>query len=222
LHNVDPNLEKLRRQMDQRDWERLAGFHGPIEIQAYLDTLTYGAENINRSPVRAMREGVAHCLDGALIAAVALRCLGYPPKVLNMFPEPETDDDHIIAIFQRNGYYGAVAKSNVVGLRYREPVFRTVRELVMSYFEFYFNVDGQKTLRSCTRPLNLKTLDHTGWMWSDRGTDEVYEYLGNMERTALITDEMAAALSATDPLTYSALMQGALEEGLYRPKKGER
>ncbi len=205
--------------MDQRDWERLTGFQSPAQIQGYLDTLTYSAEEINRCPVRAMREGVAHCLDGAMIAAAALRCLGYPPRVLNLFPAPETDDDHVIAIFRRYGHYGAVAKSNVIGLRYREPVYRTVRELVMSYFEFYFNVDGQKALRTYTRPLNLQAWDHTGWMWSDQGTDLVYHHLAELKRIPLITDEVAAALSPTDPLTYSALMQGARQEGLYRPKK---
>jgi hypothetical protein len=218
---MDASLEELKTRMDRRDWERLTGFHSPADIQGYLDILTYGAENVNRCPVRAMREGVAHCLDGALIAAAALRYLGYPPRVLNMFPEPGTDDDHIIALFRRNGHYGAVAKSNVVGLRYREPVFRTIRELVMSYFEFYFNVEGLKALRTYTRLVDLRTLDHTGWMWSDQGADEVYEHLGKLKRIALISDGMAATLSPTDPLTYSALMQGALPEGLYRPKKSE-
>src|SRR5439155_793750 len=91
------------------------------------------------------RERVAHCYDGALFAAAALRRLGHPPLLVNMYAE--RDDEHLLAVFKQAGHWGAVAKSNFVGLRYRDPIYRTLRELVMSSFQDYFNVQGDKTLR---------------------------------------------------------------------------
>src|SRR5512135_753701 len=119
----------------------------PEKIQLFLDDIAYSTEEIYRCPVRVLRDRTGHCLDGALFAAAALRRLGYPPLVLDMLPEPGRDDDHVLAVYRRNGRWGSLAKSNFVGLRSREPVYRNVRELVMSYFDVFYNVEGQKTLR---------------------------------------------------------------------------
>ena len=131
----------------------------PRKIQDFLDTVAYEPEYFNRSPLRVLRERRGHCLDGAIFAAAALRRLGHPPLVLDLIPEPLMDDDHVLAVFRKNDAFGAVAKSNFTGLRYREPVFRTLRELIMSYFEDYFNSlrpQDAPRLHPPARPLALR------------------------------------------------------------------
>jgi hypothetical protein len=198
--------------------EILAALTSPDRIQAYLDSLQYPSGPENRRPARVMAEGIAHCLDGALFAAFALRRLGYPPVIVDLLPEPGTDDDHVLAIFRCGKSLGALAKSNFTGLRLREPVYRSLRELVMSYFDFYFNVDGVKTLRFYTPPVRLERLDHLGWMTSDAGVDAIEEHLYSLRKIPLLTPEMIAALSPTDPLTYQAGTLVVNPDGLYRPQ----
>jgi hypothetical protein len=100
----------------------------PADIQAYLDSIPYIAEDLNRSPLRVMTDGQAHCLDGGIFAALALARLNHRPLILDLVPEPGADDDHVLALFQQNGYWGCIAKSNYAFLRFREPVYRGLRE----------------------------------------------------------------------------------------------
>ena len=148
----------FNRALSNYERQNMARLSTPNKIQTFIDELAYNTEVTYRCPLRVLRERIAHCLDGALFAAVALRRLGYPPLILYMISN-DRDDDHLLALFKRDGRWGAVAKSNVVGLRFREPIYRTLRELVMSYFEQYTNVERKKTLRSYTVPLNLKAFD---------------------------------------------------------------
>jgi hypothetical protein len=201
---------------DQRlQWSNL---DHPAKIQAFLDATPYSAEDRNRSPLQVMQDRQAHCLDGALFAAAALRRLGHAPRLVDLYPDPGMDDDHVLAIFQRDGRYGAVAKSNFTGLRYREPVFRGLRELVMSYFEDFFNVNGVKTLRTYTRPLSLKAFDRLHWEWTEAGADAIEQRLLDLKRIPLLTAEMAAAFSPMDELSYKAGMLNVNYQGLYKPK----
>jgi hypothetical protein len=203
--------------LDPQQRQVFAGLNSPARIQAFLDQIPYSAENANRCPLSVLRDRVAHCLDGGLFAAAALRLIGHPPLVVDLLPEPGTDDDHVLAIYRRDGYLGAVAKSNMTGLRYREAIYRNLRELVLSYFEDYFNVNGEKTLRSYTRPLNLQAFDKVGWMWSDAGADAIERHFGRMRKIPLLSPAMIANLSPTDSLSFQAGMLGANEAGLYRP-----
>lgn len=191
----------------------------PAKIQAFLDEIPYSAEDSNRSPLKVLQDHQAHCLDGGLFAAAALRRLGFPPLVVDMYPDPGMDDDHVLAIFVVDKHYGAIAKSNFVGLRYREPVYRGLRELVMSYFADFYNVDGVKTLRTYTRPLNLKSFDRLGWEWSDDGVDAIEKRLLGLARLPLLKPEVAAGLSLMDPLSYKAGMLNVNYAGLYKPEK---
>src|SRR5512139_118747 len=145
----------LEAQLTDEERTLLCGMTSPRKIQDFLDTVAYEPEYFNRSPLRVLRERRGHCLDGGIFAAAALRRLGYPALIVDLTPEPLMDDDHVLAVFRKNDAFGAIAKSNFVGLRYREPVFRSLRELVMSYFEDYFNTRGRKTLRGYTRLLDL-------------------------------------------------------------------
>lgn len=192
----------------------------PSLIQAFLDSIPYSPEDANRSPLRVLQDRQAHCLDGGLFAAAALRRLGYPPLVVDLLPEPGADDDHVLAIFRRNGCFGAIAKSNFAGLRFREPIYRNLRDLVMSYFEGYFNVRGEKTLRYYTVPLDLSAYDARDWLTDDAAVDAIETRLPQLRRTALLTPAMIAELSPVDRRSYEAGMMGANPEGLYELKGG--
>ena len=140
----------------------------PEKIQRFLDELPYNKEphgDTCRSPRRVLRDHTAHCMEGALFGAAALRMLGHPPLLLDL--EAVRDDDHVLAIFRTRGHWGALAKSNYSGLRYREPVYRTLRELAMSYFEHYYNLRKEKTLRRYSRPVNLRRFDSIHWMTAE-------------------------------------------------------
>jgi hypothetical protein len=153
----------LEEFLDEQQKSLLAGLTSPAKIQAFLDATPYSASDENRCPLRVIQDCLAHCLDGGLFAAAALHRLGYPALIVDLLPEPKIDDDHVLAVFKYHGCYGAVAKSNFSGLRFREPVYRSLRELVMSYFEDFFNVDGLKTLRGYPRPLHLAAYDRLDW-----------------------------------------------------------
>ena len=208
----------FEERLDPEQRQVFAGLSSPARIQAFLDRVPYSAEDANRCPLGVLRDRVAHCLDGGLFAAAALRLIGYPPVIVDLLPEPGTDDDHMLAIYKRDGYWGAVAKSNFVGLRYREAIYRTLRELVLSYFEDFYNVNGQKTLRSYTRPLNLQAFDKLGWMWSDAGVDAVERYVSRMRSIPLLSPAMVAGLSPVDELSYRAGLLGVNAAGLYKPQ----
>ena len=208
----------LANSFNRREMRALSRLDSPFKIQAFLDELHYSDEERYRCPRSVLRDRTAHCFDGAVFAAAALRRLGYPPLILNLFPD-DRDDEHLLALYQQRGGWGAVAKSNFVGLRFREPIHRTLRELVLSYFEVYYNVEREKTLRSYTRPLNLKSFDHINWMTDDAAMDVIALRLEDFRKIPLITARMAAALSPVDERSYQAGLAGSNPAGLYRPPK---
>lgn len=130
----------------------------PAKVQDYLNTLKFNFEKQGetcKSPVRVVRTKSAHCLEGAILGAYILSQHGFEPLVLHL--QTTTDDyDHVIAPFKIKGYWGALSKTNHGVLRYREPIYRDIRELVMSYFHEYFLPNGKKTLRRYSVPLSLK------------------------------------------------------------------
>jgi hypothetical protein len=199
---------------------RLAFTHlsTPFEIQAYLDSIPYAGEDRNRSVHNVLRERRAHCLDGGIFATAALWHLGFPPLVIDLLPAPNSDDDHVLAIYKIAGRFGAVAKSNFVGLRFREPVYGNLRELVMSYFEPYFNVNGEKTLRAYTRPIRLARFHHANWLDDDRSVDAFEKHLKRLKPIPLLTPDMVNLLSPVDARSYQANMMGTDSTGLYNPK----
>jgi hypothetical protein len=188
----------------------------PAKIQAFLDGMPYSEEEIYRCPRQVLSDHKAHCFDGALFAAAALRYIGFPPLVLDMLPIPSRDDDHMLALYKTNGYWGAVAKSNFVGLRYREPIYRTLRELVLTYFEDFYNTAGEKTLRAYTVPLNLQVYDRFNWMASDASMMVIAHRLEKLRRYTLLTPSMVAGLAPVDERFYQAGLSGANWDGLYK------
>jgi hypothetical protein len=182
----------------------------PEKIQRYLDCeIVYNKELDGptcRSPRRLMRDRTGHCMEGALFGAAALRMLGYPPLLLDL--EAVRDDDHVLAIFRLRGHWGAVATSNYAGLRYREPVYRTLRELAMSYFEDYFNLQKEKTLRRYSRPVNLLRFDSIEWMTAEEDVWAIPEYLCDIAHRPLLGPGMAARLGPVDERLFAAGLVG--------------
>jgi hypothetical protein len=188
----------------------LRGLRTPEKIQRFLDCgLGYNKEKDGetcRSPRRVLRDRIAHCMEGALIAAAALRVNGYPPLLLDL--EAVRDVDHVLAIFRQRGRWGAIAKSNYAGLRFREPVYRGLRELVMSYFEHYYNPEGDKTLRRYSRPVNLARFDRIGWMTAEADVWAIPEYLTVIPHRPLLTPAMERRRMRMDDRLYRAGMLG--------------
>jgi hypothetical protein len=186
----------------------LRALRTPHGIQRALDAMPYHLASTAWSPRRVLRERTAHCLEGAVFAAAALRVLGWPPLLLDL--EAVQDTDHVVAVYRERGRWGALAKSNFAGLRYREPVYRSVRELVMSYFESYVNLRGDRTLRAYSRPVNLARFDRRrrGWMTTESALWWIAEYLVGVPHTRLLTPAMIQALHRTDRRSLDAGLVG--------------
>jgi len=196
------------------------GLTSLFKLQAFLDSLAYSTENRYRSPLNVLRDRRAHCYDGGVFAAAALRRLGYPPLVVDL--QPVRDDNHLLALYKCDGHWGAVAKSNFVGLRFREPVYRNLRELVMSYFEDYYNLERGKSLRGYTVPVNLRAFDRLNWLIDDAAIDAIADRLGKVRKVRLLTRAMIARLSPIDGRSYRAGMLGTDMSGVYQPTRKGR
>ena len=192
----------------RRELRALRALKSPRGIQRALDAMPYHLAGTAWSPRRVLRERTAHCLEGAIFAAAALRVLGFPPLLLDL--EAVQDTDHVIAVYRERGHWGAIAKSNFSGLRYREPVYRSLRELAMSYFEGYINLRGDRTLRAYSPPVNLARFDraHPGWMTTEAGLWWVAEHLLEVRHTPLLLPSLICHLSRVDRRSLEAGMVG--------------
>jgi hypothetical protein len=179
-------------------------------LQRFLDDLDYDVAGAGcRSPRRVLRERTVQCMDGALFAAAALRLQGHPALILDL--EAVNDDDHVLAVFRADGGWGALARSNYSGLRYREPIHRTLRELVLSYFESYFNLRHQKTLRRYSAPVDLARFDHRGWMTSEEDLWFIADYLVGIRHYRILTPAQEQRLGTVDRRMFAAGKVGRAE-----------
>jgi hypothetical protein len=199
---------------DRRERAVFSRLTDPVRIQRFLDDdLAYNLEpsgDTCYSPRLTLEKGVAHCMEGALVAAVALRRLGHPPLIVDL--EAVRDSDHVLAVYRVNGLWGAVAKSDYSGLRSREPVYRSLRELAMSYFEHYFNPAGEKTLRAYSRAVNLARFDSMGWMTAERDVWEIPNHLCDIPHTRLLPRSTERSLARMDARLFEAGRLGALAD----------
>jgi hypothetical protein len=185
---------------------RLRAFKTPHGVQRFLDRVPYHLAETAWSPRRVLAEKTVHCLEGAIFAAAALRVLGYPPLVIDL--EAHRDTDHVVAVFRERGCWGAVAASNYSGCRYREPVYRTLRELALSYFDDYFNQAGERSLRTYSQPVDLSRFDAIDWMGSDRDVWEIPEYLCTIPHRRLLTPYQEKRLHRLDKRSFEAGLVG--------------
>ena len=160
----------------------------PIKIQNFLDTIPMNWEKRGEtymSPQRAWRERKMHCLEGALFAAAALWLHGEPPLLFDL--RADGDDDHVVALYKRHGYWGAISKTNHAAVRFRDPIYKTLRELALSYFHEYFvNKTGKKVLREySTNPFNLTTFG-TSWITTEEDVFVIAEKIDRSRHSRII------------------------------------
>ncbi|TMG28759.1 MAG: hypothetical protein E6H93_12630 [Chloroflexi bacterium] len=171
----------------------------PARVQQFLDEIPYNTEldgETFRSPRLVLRDRTANCIEGAVLAAAALRVQGEAPLVMDL--TAVHDEDHVIAVFKRRGLWGAIATSKFTGLRYREPVYRSLRELAMSYFEHYFNLEGERTLRGHGRPVNLARFDRLHWMTSEAPLWPIAHHLERIPHVGLVPAGIGRRLTPLD------------------------
>ena len=203
------------------DWTKeeisfLKTMSNPDKIQGFLDSVDYNPNYECRSPRWVIKKKSAHCFEGALFAAAALQFIGYEPLIIDM--KAFNDDDHVIAVFKVDDHWGSVAKSNFTSLRYREPVYRSLRELVMSYFDFYFNMAGDKSLRSYSLPLNLKIYDSRHWATTDEDLEFIGDRLEKMRHYPVVDKKMIKKFYKASDTMLKAGLLGSNAEGLFKPK----
>jgi hypothetical protein len=190
-------------------------FRKPSEVQQYLDKLTYRREGGARSPVVVEKTRRANCFDGAVYAAAALETLGHPPLIVDLVAK--NDDDHVIAVY-RSGGWGAIAKSNTTLLRSREPVYHSLRELVMSYFDAYFNTHGVRSLRSYSAPVDMRRFDTISWRTTDLPLGPVEDWLYHVRHYPLINRSMERALAKAGSDVMRACFLFSDRRGLFKTK----
>jgi hypothetical protein len=199
-----------------KELHRLLGIlNSPYKIQEFLDSVPYNTTKRTLSPLMVIKEQMAHCMDGGLFAASALRRLGYPPLIVDL--AAVNDDDHIIAVFREDKCWGAVAKSNTTVLRFREPVYRTLRELAMSYFDMYYNLNTQKTLRSYSRIIDLSRFDNRSWETTEEDLEFIGDYTYRTRHYPLLSEKQIKRLNDVPKYLFDAGFAGADIDGLYKP-----
>jgi hypothetical protein len=177
----------------------------PQALQAFINTIpiNHELEGDTCYTVRqALRYRRAHCIEAALVAACVLWLHGEAPLIMDM--RARGDWDHVVAVFRRRGLWGAIAKSNHVALRGRDPVYRSLRELALSYFHEYHNDRGEKTLREYSRALDLRSLDPADWVTGEQGAWEAERRVDLVRHYALIPASQSRYLSRIDAMEWKA------------------
>jgi hypothetical protein len=203
------------------DWTKdeirfLKTLSDPDKIQGFLDAIDYNPKYECRSPRWVIKKKSAHCFEGALFSAAVLQFNGYKPLIVDL--KAFNDDDHVITVFKEDGHWGAVAKSNFTSLRYREPVYRSLRELVMSYFDFYFNIVGDKSLRSYSRPLDLTIYNSRHWTTTDEDLEYIGDKLEKIIHYPVVNKKMIRKLKKASDIMLQAGMLGSNADGLFKPE----
>jgi len=199
-------LVNMKNILSKREFKILKKFNTPAKIQDFLDQLRINFEERGDtcwSPMTVLKKKSCHCTEGAILAALALRANGWPPLLLDLTAN-KNDFDHVVAVFRKDGKWGAISKTNHPVLRYREPIYRSIRELVMSYFHEYFDSRGRKNLRSFCRPVNLKRFDRLGWMTTLEEVGYIPEYLAEVRHFPILNKKQIRSLRRADPIeTYT-------------------
>jgi hypothetical protein len=195
--------------LSPKDLRTLRSLNTPAKIQKFIDAIPYDYADTARSPRRVLRERAGHCMEGALLAAAALRVNGYPALLMDL--EAVRDDDHVVALYREHGLWGGIAKSNYAGLRFRAPIYRTLRELALSYFEHYYNLRGERTLRAYSAAVKLSRFDSQHWMTSEEDVWCVAEYLVEARHYPLFPNKVASKLPRLDRRSYEAGMHGSVK-----------
>ena len=199
-------MNKERFGLSDEEYNILKKLNTPSKIQDFINNLKINFEEKGdscMSPRMVLRTGKAHCVEGAILAAAALRINGYPPLIVDLEANNK-DYDHVLCVFKKNNFFGAITKTNHAVLRYREPVYRTIRELVMSYFHEYTNNNGKKTLRSYSKTVNLKMFDKYNWIASEEEVWFIPDYLTEIKHYPILNKKQIRSLRKIDLIEVKA------------------
>ncbi|MBI5935895.1 MAG: hypothetical protein HY867_19490 [Chloroflexi bacterium] len=198
-------LKEFESCLPQKLRQKFVSLDTPFAIQTYLDSMSYVGEERDRSPLNVMLDNQSHCLDGGFLAALCLWRIGFKPLLIDIVPYPGEDDDHVLALYQIEGRWGALAKSNYVNLGFREPVHKNLRELVMTYFEHYVAIDQKKVLRGYTRPLDASRYVHLNWALDEEGANALYyKHFYGRPAVPLVSKSMVKRLSLVTDRNYKS------------------
>ena len=151
-----------------------------------------------------LKNNKCHCIEGAILAALILRVNGYTPLILD-FETTHNDEDHVVALFKKDNHWGAISKTNHAILRFREPVYKSIRELAMSYFnEYYLFSNGKKTLRKYSSPVNLKKFDKLGWMTTEEEVWDIANYMADAKHHNMLNKKQIMGLRKADKIEIEA------------------
>ncbi|MBI4135471.1 hypothetical protein HY477_01940 [Candidatus Uhrbacteria bacterium] len=200
------NPLQLKNLFTPKEWQIFKPLNTPRKIQDFVNRLPINFEKDGEtcfSPRQVLKHRRAHCVEGAVFAATALRVHGYPPLILDLTAAPR-DEDHVVAIFKQHGAWGAISKTNHAVLRYREPIYKTLRELALSYFHEYFDDVGRKNLRSFSRPVDLSRFDRHSWMTAQEHLWYIPAYLVDVPHTPILSRGQIATLRRADKIELKA------------------
>ena len=192
--------------LNEKEIKLLKSLKTPKKIQDFLNKIPINFEEKGDtcySPRIVLKNWKAHCMEGAMLAAAALRINGHDPLVVDL-TATRKDFDHVICVFKKNGKWGSIGKTNHAVLRYREPIYRNIRELVMSFFHEYFDDSGKKNLRTYSSPVNLKRFDKLNWMTSEEDVWFVPDYLAKVKHFPIMTRSQIAGLRKADKIEIEA------------------
>lgn len=179
--------------------------NSPAKIQDFLNKIPFNFEKKGEtcmSPRMVLEKNKAHCMEGALFAAAVLEYHGHQPLILDLRSSKKPFDyDHVVAIWNEEGFYGAISKTNHGVLRYREPIYKSIRELVMSYFhEYFLSNNGLKTLREYSDPFDLNHFNKIDWRISDKDLFEIPMYLDKITHHEILTKKQIKNLRKADKI----------------------
>jgi len=198
-----------------RERRILKSLRTPAHIQRFLDELAYDECAGAASPRRVMESGKAQCFSGALFAAAALRELGHPPRL--MWMDAAYDDGHCLALYEKDGLWGALAKSNFTTLRSREPIYPYLA-LGLSYFDGFFNLYGRRTMRSFTVPVELEPFEPRGWRFADDELPYIDEAIDSAPNAWRLPRRLIKTIDPVSDALREAGLLGSNPAGLWRPK----
>ncbi|PJA86562.1 MAG: hypothetical protein CO141_03980 [Candidatus Moranbacteria bacterium CG_4_9_14_3_um_filter_42_9] len=196
----------MRKIIPEKELKILRKLSTPAKIQDFLDTLKINFEekgDTSLPPIMVLKKRICHCTEGAVLAALALRVHGQEPLLLDLTANRH-DFDHVVALFKKDGKWGAISKTNHAALRYREPIYNSIRELAMSYFHEYIDDKGRKNLRSYSPPVNLKRFDKFGWMTTREEIDYIPEYLAEVKHFPMLNRKQIRNLRRSDEIEIQA------------------
>jgi hypothetical protein len=201
-------LTRAESGLSKKEYDMLARLSTPIKIQDFLDTFAFNLEkkgDTHLSPRRVLAAGKAHCIEGAMLAAAALWIAGEPPLIMNLSARMGKGDvDHVVALYKRGGRYGAIGKTNHAVLRFRDPVYRTPRELALSFFhEWFMNETREKTLECYSKPLDMRRFG-TGWLTAEKDLWEVADALAERKHYFLVPKGNWRFVRRADPMELKA------------------